>query len=80
MSVDAPGPRRSNHSEMPVAYAAIGASGAPDLMRFPPEGSSPYEVELQLGSGEERFLTAANLLMTWNAQRAAGVEVSGIER
>lgn len=64
---------------MPVAYAAIGASGAPDLMRFPPAGSTPYEEALQLGSGQERFLTAANLLMTWGAHRAAGFTVENIE-
>lgn len=74
------GPRRSSFSNMPVAYAAIGASGAPDLMRFPPADSTPYEEALQLGSGSERFLTAANLLMTWNAHRAAGLEVVDIER
>lgn len=77
---DQPAPRRATHVTMPVAYAAIGASGAPDLLRFPPEGSSPYEEVLQLGSGSERFLKAANLLMTWGAQRAAGIEVVDIER
>lgn len=75
MSADTPGPRRSNHASMPVAYAAIGASTAPDLLRFPPADSTSYEETLQLGSGMERFLTAANLLMTWGAQRIAGVEV-----
>lgn len=65
---------------MPVAYAAIGASDAADLLRFPPDGSTPYEESLQLGSGSERFLTAANLLMTWGAHRAAGVAVTDVER
>lgn len=65
---------------MPVAYAAIGASDSPDLMKFPPEGSTPYDEELQLGSGAERFLAAANLLMTWGAQRAAGYDVVDIVR
>lgn len=65
---------------MPVAYAAIGASASPDLMRFPPEGSSPFEEELQLGSGPERFLASANLLMTWGAQRAAGYDIVDVER
>lgn len=65
---------------MPLAYAAIGASDAPDLLRFPPVDSTPYEEELQLGSGDDRFQTAANLLMTWGAQRAAGVEVVDIEQ
>ena len=79
MSEAAPGPRRSTHTDMPIAYGAIGASAAPDLLRFPPAESTPYEEEVQLGSGPERFLTAANLLMTWGAQRVAGVEVLDIE-
>lgn len=79
MSKDQPAPRRSNHASMPLAYAAIGASDSIDLMRFPPVDSTPYEEELQLGSGDERFLTAANLLMTWGAQRIAGVDVVDIE-
>lgn len=65
---------------MPLAYAAIGASDAFDLLRFPPEGSTPYEEEVQLGSGDDRFHTAANLLMTWGAQRAAGVDVIDIQQ
>lgn len=65
---------------MPVAYAAIGASSSVDLMKFPPEGSTPYEEELQLGSGPERFLAAANLLMTWGAQRASGYDVVDVVR
>lgn len=65
---------------MPVAYAAIGASAASDLLRFPPAGSTPYEESQQLGSGSDRFLTAANLLMTWGAHRAAGVDVRDVER
>ena len=74
------GPRRSSYTSMPVAYAAIGASGDPDIWRFPPANSTPYVETLQLGSGQDRFLTAANLLMTWGAHRAAGVEVTDIER
>lgn len=72
--------RRSSHVEMPAAYAAVGASKLPDLLRFPPEGSTPYEEALQLGSGQDRFLAASSLLMTWGAQRAAGIEVSEVER
>lgn len=79
MSENGSGPRRATHTDMPIAYGAIGASAAPDLMRFPPADSTPYEEEMQLGSGSERFLTAANLLMTWGAQRVAGVEVVDIE-
>ncbi|MBO1901981.1 DUF1990 family protein [Leucobacter weissii] len=71
--------RRSTHVEHDVAYAAVGASVAADLMRFPPEGSAPYASELRLGSGAERFLLASSALMTWGAQRGAGMEVEEIE-
>lgn len=73
-------PRRSTHVEHDVVYAAVGASSAPDLMRFPPEGSTPYEEELRLGSGADRFLIASSALMTWGAPRGAGAEVSEIEQ
>mgnify|MGYP000851944327 CR=1 FL=1 len=72
--------RRSTHVEHSVAYAAVGASSAADLMRFPPEGSTPYEHEQRIGSGSDRFLIASSTLMTWGAQRGAGVEIDDIER
>lgn len=71
--------RRSSHIEHEVAYAAVGASAAADLMEFPPDGSTPYEIELKLGSGADRFLAASSLLMTWSAQRGAGISVEDIE-
>ena len=79
MSKDQPA-RRSSHVEMPVAYAAVGASKDPDIVRYPPEGMTPYEEELRLGSGQERFLIASSLLMTWGAQRGSGVRVTDIVR
>lgn len=68
--------RRSTHVEHDVVYAEVGASAAVDLQRFPPEGTSPFLHELKLGSGADRFLVATNTLMTWGAQRAAGIEVT----
>jgi uncharacterized protein (UPF0548 family) len=72
--------RRSNHVEMPVNYAAVGASQLPDVVRFPPSGTESYAEALQLGSGQERFIAASSLLMTWGAQRGAGVTVSDVVR
>lgn len=81
MSAEEQGPvRRSSHVPMPVVYAAVGASQNPDLLRFPPEGFTPFEEVLRLGSGSERFTLAASRLMTWAAARAAGFEVRDIER
>lgn len=72
--------RRSNHVAMPVTYAAVGASKLPDVVRFPPEGTESYAESLQLGSGQERFVLASSVLMTWGAQRGAGIVVSDIVR
>ncbi len=74
----APVRRRSTYLAHEVVYVAVGASSAFDLMRFPPDGSIPFELELQLGSGSNRFVTASSLLMTWHAQRGAGIEVVDI--
>jgi len=71
-------PRRETHVEHEAVYAAAGASAAPDLQRFPPEGSTPFETELKLGSGPERFIVASSMLMTWGAHRASGIEVRDI--
>ena len=74
------GPRRSTHQSTPVEYAAVGASAAPDLLRFPPANSTPYEETLQIGSGQERFVLASSLLMTWGAHRGSGLAVREVER
>lgn len=70
------GQRRSTYREVPVSYVAVGASQDEDLMKFPPDGSTPFEHEVQLGSGAERFISAASTLMTWGAQEAAGIKVT----
>ncbi len=72
--------RRETYVEHDVVYAAAGASAEPDLLRFPPQGSTPFEHVLRLGSGPERFLTASNTLMTWGAHRAVGVEVTELQQ
>lgn len=71
--------RRGSHVQMPVTYAAVGASRLPDIVRFPPNGATPYEETLRLGSGQPRFLTASSLLMTWAAQRGAEIAVEELD-
>ncbi len=71
--------RRSTYVEHDVVYAEVGASADPDLQKYPPEGATPYFEELRLGSGADRFVTASNLLMTWGAQRGAGIRIVDIE-
>lgn len=72
--------RRSNHVATPVTYAAVGASQLSDVVRFPPVGTESYAESRQLGSGQERFVAASSVLMTWGAQRGAGIQVSDIVR
>lgn len=72
--------RRSTHVDLEISYASVGGSQAPDLMKFPPSGSVPFEDNVLLGSGEDRFMSASATLMTWGAQRAAGIEIELIDK
>lgn len=70
--------RRGTFREGTVDYAAVGATHAPDLMQYPPERSFPAEESWRLGSGEERFRTAGDALLSWTAQRAGGLQVTEV--
>lgn len=70
--------RRGTFREGTVDYAAVGATHAPDLMQYPPEHSVPAEDSWRIGSGEDRFRTAAEALLSWTAQRAAGLSLSDV--
>ena len=70
--------RRSTFTESAVSYGAIGGTLAPDLMSYPPKGYRPMEVEVRLGSGDERFQSATKLLMTWGVQRGSGMTVTDL--
>ncbi|TYL51034.1 DUF1990 family protein [Agromyces mariniharenae] len=70
--------RRSTFTDQSVTYGAIGATLAPDLLRYPPAGYRPAEDSVRLGSGADRFARAAEALMTWGIQRGAGFEVVDI--
>ncbi len=70
--------RRSTFTDQSVTYGAIGATLAPDLLRYPPAGYRPAEDSVRLGSGAERFGLAAESLMTWGIQRGAGFTVTDV--
>lgn len=80
MSGESPILRRSTHVDHEVSYASVGASQAPDLMKYPPVGSTPFEEEVLLGSGEDRFISTSSTLMTWGAQTGADIEVELVEK
>lgn len=70
--------RRGTFRDDTVDYAAVGATQAPDLMQYPPERSIPAEQSWRIGSGEARFQAAGEALMSWTAQRGAGLKLTDV--
>lgn len=70
--------RRGTFTDETVDYAAVGATQSADLMQYPPERSIPFEDSIRIGSGEERFVAAGESLLTWAAQRGAGLTLTDI--
>lgn len=70
--------RRGTFTDETVDYAAVGATQSADLMQYPPERSIPFEDSIRVGSGEERFVAAGESLLTWAAQRGAGLALTDI--
>jgi uncharacterized protein (UPF0548 family) len=70
--------RRGTFRDDTVDYAAVGATHAPDLMHYPPERSIPAENSWRIGSGVERFQSASESLLSWTAQRAAGLDIDDV--
>lgn len=61
--------------ERPVTYAAVGATQAPDLFAYPPEGYRPMSRRGRIGHGAARFEFACAETMSWGIQRRSGFEV-----
>ena len=70
--------RRGSFRDDTVDYAAVGATQAADLMQYPPERSIPAEESWRIGSGEARFQTATDALLSWAAQRGAGLALKDV--
>ena len=70
--------RRATFTDAAVSYGAIGGTLAPDMLRYPPAGYRPIERTIRLGSGDERFQAATDLMMTWGIHRGAEIEVTDI--
>ncbi|MET0297671.1 MAG: DUF1990 family protein [Microbacterium sp.] len=70
--------RRGTFRDGTVDYAAVGATQAPDLMGYPPERSIPAEQSWRVGSGEARFRSASELLLSWAAQRGTGMTLKDV--
>ncbi len=70
--------RRGTFQDQTVDYAAVGATGAPDLMQYPPERSIPAEQSWRIGSGRERFAAAGETLLSWRVLRDGGLMVTDV--
>lgn len=70
--------RRGTFKDETVDYAAVGATQAADLMQYPPERSVPAEESWRIGSGEARFETASESLLSWSALRGAGLQIADV--
>ncbi|MBO3664148.1 DUF1990 family protein [Microbacterium stercoris] len=67
--------RRGSFQDETVDYAAVGATQAHDLLQYPPKGSLPAADSWRIGSGEDRFRTAGDALLSWGALKGAGLRV-----
>jgi uncharacterized protein (UPF0548 family) len=70
--------RRGTFRDETVDYAAVGATQASDLLQYPPERSIPSHDSWKIGSGEDRFRAAGEALLSWHAQRDAGLAVTDV--
>ncbi len=70
--------RRGSFQAGTVDYAAVGATGAADLMGYPPAGTIPAEQSWRIGSGQERFDASADALLSWVPLRGAGLTLSDV--
>jgi uncharacterized protein (UPF0548 family) len=61
--------------QRPVSYGAVGATQAPDLMRYPPAGFRPIERRVRIGHGDDRWNYAWTQLFTWGVQKHSGMIV-----
>jgi uncharacterized protein (UPF0548 family) len=73
--VTAESSRDSARQQQSVTYAAVGASQAPDLMQYPPQGYRPLEMRGRIGHGDERWNYAVDELLTGGVYRGAGMGV-----
>ncbi|MFC5501873.1 DUF1990 family protein [Lysinimonas soli] len=65
--------------QIPVTYAAVGATQADDLLRYPPKGFRPIEQRVRIGHGPIRWEYAWVQTLSWGIQRQAGFRVEVLD-
>jgi uncharacterized protein (UPF0548 family) len=61
--------------ELPVSYAAVGATQAVDLMQYPPRGYRPYEKSVRIGYGPARWDFAWHAVLSWGVKIRSGFTI-----
>lgn len=62
-------------AEVPVTYAAVGATQAADLLTHPPQGFRAMQARTRIGHGDARWEWAGQQVMSWGIQRRSGFRV-----
>ena len=70
--------RRSNFNAVSVSYGSVGASLAPDLLRYPPAGFWVGENSARLGTGRARFESARDQMWQWAIHLNSGLEITDV--
>ena len=70
--------RRSNFNAVSVSYGSVGASLAPDLLRYPPKGFWVGEHSAKLGTGRARFEAARDAMWQWAIHLNSGLEITDV--
>ncbi len=65
--------------QVPVTYAAVGATQADDLLQHPPSGFRPMERRVRVGYGAERWDYAWLQTLSWGIQRRSGFRVAALD-
>jgi len=65
--------------QVPVTYAAVGATQAEDLLQHPPRGFRPIERKVRVGYGPERWDYAWLQTLSWGIQRKSGFRVVALD-
>lgn len=62
-------------AQVPVTYAAVGSTRAPDLLTHPPQGFRSAQARSRIGHGDARWEFACQQTLSWGIQRRAGFQV-----
>lgn len=60
---------------LPVTYAAVGATQSPETLRYPPEGYRVFEKRVRIGTGPARWDFAWHATLAWGIKVRSGFTI-----